>query len=65
MTEEQEVEVLKFGGFRREGLATRELEIIRTSIDRPDISIHFLPIPPKKHASLQGLCPLYAVIGPI
>jgi superfamily II DNA/RNA helicase len=58
MTREQEVDVLQFGGFRSEGFNPGELEIIRTSIDRPDISIHFLPIPPKKHASLQCLYPL-------
>jgi hypothetical protein len=35
-----------------------ELEIIRTSVDRPDISLHFLPIPPRTHTSLQCLYPL-------
>ena len=58
LTREQEVEVLQFGGFRREGHGPGELEIVRTSIDRPDISFHFLPIPPKKQASLQCLHPL-------
>ena len=33
LTKEQEVEVLKFGGFRKEGLGIGELEIIRTSVD--------------------------------
>jgi len=35
-----------------------ELEIIRTSVDRPDISLHFLPIRPRTHTSLQCLYPL-------
>ena len=58
LTKEQEAEVLKFGGFRKEGLGIGELEIVRTSVDRPDISLHFLPIPPKTQASLQCLYPL-------
>lgn len=58
LTRKQEAEVLKFGGFRREGRGPGELQIIRTSTDRPEISLHFLPIPPKKHASLQCLHPL-------
>jgi superfamily II DNA helicase RecQ len=55
LTREQEAEVIKFGGFRREGRMPGDLEVVRTSIDRPDISLHFLPIPPKKNASLQCL----------
>ena len=58
LTKEQEAEVLRFGGFRKEGLEMGELEIIRTSVDRPDISLHFLPIPPRTHTSLQCLYPL-------
>jgi hypothetical protein len=44
LTEEQEKEVLKYGGFRQEGDGVEDLRIIRVSIDRPEISLRVRPI---------------------
>ena len=51
-----EVAVLQNGGFRPYGPDTLgHLDIIRTSIDRPEIAIGIMPIEPKKQTSYEQL----------
>jgi superfamily II DNA helicase RecQ len=52
---ETENAVKSFGGFREEGSNAGQLEIIRTSVDRPDISICVLPILKGKMNSYEQL----------
>jgi superfamily II DNA helicase RecQ len=52
---ETENTVKRFGGFREEGSNAGQLEIIRTSVDRPDISICVLPILKGKMNSYEQL----------
>jgi hypothetical protein len=52
---ETENAVKRFGGFREEGSNAGQLEIIRTSVDRPDISICALPILKGKMNSYEQL----------
>jgi superfamily II DNA helicase RecQ len=52
---ETENAVKKFGGFREEGSDAGQLEIIRTSVNRPDISICVFPILKGKMNSYEQL----------
>jgi superfamily II DNA helicase RecQ len=52
---ETENAVKRFGGFREEGSNAGQLEIIRTSVDRADISICVLPILKGKMNSYEQL----------
>jgi len=52
---ETENTVKRFGGFREGGSNAGQLEIIRTSVDRPDISICVLPILKGKMNSYEQL----------
>jgi superfamily II DNA helicase RecQ len=47
--------VKEFGGFQEEGTGVGQLEIIRTSVDRPDISICVFPILKRKMSSYEQL----------
>jgi hypothetical protein len=52
---ESEQFILEKCGFRAEGNNPGDLEIIRTSIDRPDISICICPIPAGKATAYERL----------
>lgn len=55
ISDEAEHQILTEAGFNRVGRNPGQTEVVRTSIDRPDVFLYVQPIPRKQKRNLKGL----------